>query len=139
MTDSKETVPKSELGFTKYREDATTTSLNYTERKQLLSSVSDSSPLDNDSDRNLLGQTSNEDHQNAAEIKRHKDYQNAAEIKRQKKERFDQDKIWMEKHMKKHLAASNLCSWEKSLESNDEDADFEAYTEFWNIVEVEKA
>ncbi|CAG8766023.1 4570_t:CDS:2, partial [Racocetra persica] len=86
MSDSKETVPTRELGFTKYHEDVTeekfTTSLNYTERKQLLSFISDSSPLDNDSDYRweLFGQTSkkrsyddsvDEDHQNAAEIKRH--------------------------------------------------------------------
>ncbi|CAG8804182.1 11388_t:CDS:2, partial [Racocetra fulgida] len=44
----------------------------------------------------------------------------AAEIKKQKKARFDEDKIWMDKHMKKHRAVSNY-SWEESLESKDKE------------------
>ncbi|CAG8477759.1 2297_t:CDS:2 [Racocetra fulgida] len=117
-----------ELDFTKYNEDATeekfTIRLNYTERKQWLSFVSGSSPLANDSDRNLFGKTSAYSFSDI-EKRRHdnsvdKDHQNAAEIKRQKKARFDKDKIWMETHMKKHLAVSN-SSWEESLESKDKE------------------
>ncbi|CAG8782401.1 2821_t:CDS:2, partial [Racocetra persica] len=113
-----------ELDFTKYNEDATeekfTIRLNYTERKQWLSFVSGSSPLANDSDRNLFGKTSEKRrHDNSVD----KDHQNAAEIKRQKKARFDKDKIWMETHMKKHLAVSN-SSWEESLESKDKEENY---------------
>ncbi|CAG8831546.1 24408_t:CDS:2, partial [Racocetra persica] len=52
-----------------------------------------------------------------------KDQQSAAEIKKQKKARFDEDKIWMDKHMKKHRAVSNY-SWEESLESKDKEENY---------------
>ncbi|CAG8598769.1 11437_t:CDS:2 [Scutellospora calospora] len=122
-----------ELDFTKYNEDATeekfTSRLNYTERKQWLNFVSGYSPLINDPDKNLFGKTSEKRrHDNLAD----NDHQNAAEIKRQKKTRFDRDKIWMENYQKNHKATSSW-PWEESLESKDKEENYSQFIQYADI------